>query len=186
MRLAALLALTAVAGLLIAGQAAAPAYSECSDSLDQDRDGLVDLDDPDCADLADEIEGRLTAVRDRAHAASGLDGLLSGPQAQRPLSSPRSRALSFLPTRAVGLSRPGRAGGLGWDRRLDGRRGGAVPIQLVPGTLRRARTGSPVRDPGSQRALHDGTPADPRLVFACSVARSLQLLAAIHPCDGAV
>jgi hypothetical protein len=39
---------------------AAPAYSECSDGRDQHADGLVDLDDGDCADQADQIEGRLT------------------------------------------------------------------------------------------------------------------------------
>jgi hypothetical protein len=59
-RLAALLPLTVVIGLLIAAPAWAPTYSECSDSRDQDGDALVDLDDPDCADPADELEGRLT------------------------------------------------------------------------------------------------------------------------------
>ncbi len=56
-----MLVLLAVGGFFVAATPAwAPAYTECSDSRDQDGDGLVDLDDPDCADLADQIEGRLT------------------------------------------------------------------------------------------------------------------------------
>jgi hypothetical protein len=59
-RAAAAVALLLVGGLCAATPAWAPAYSECSDGIDQDDDGLVDLDDSDCADQADEIEGRLT------------------------------------------------------------------------------------------------------------------------------
>jgi hypothetical protein len=49
-----------VTGLCVAPSAWAPACSECSDWRDQDRDGLVDLEDGDCADQADQLEGRLT------------------------------------------------------------------------------------------------------------------------------